>query len=312
MVFLVIPLSGLQPLRDKIDIPFGRPDAGWRLLLKRVEDTALQRFLLGSQDTSHVILSQFWYNHASRMSVDPRLDVLPTLQITAISSGAETTLVTGIFRRRECVAIEDRGWLFVSETESSIADIITLDDDAAGLDVPNWSLTNHLHEGAVLPWLDSRWQARDLAFLLDQTREWQRVNYRATDAVVFAKNTLRCTQCGWTGSATGTDLQTCPKCSGQLRKVEIFGHREAAFPLDADARVVETRTAFWDHDHCLICDVAIGRDASSGYRESSFAGGPNSVGIWLCERCFDRYVRRGDFSFLVRSSADAEPRARET
>src|SRR2546426_175906 len=35
------------------------------------------------------------------------------------------------------------------------------------------TMTRHLHEGAVLPWLDSRWQARDLAFLLDGTKEWQ-------------------------------------------------------------------------------------------------------------------------------------------
>jgi len=48
----------------------------------------MQRFLVGSQDTSHVI-SQFGYNHASCMSVDPRLDVLPTFQITAITPGAD-------------------------------------------------------------------------------------------------------------------------------------------------------------------------------------------------------------------------------
>ena len=38
MVSLVIPLSGFQPFCDKIDIPFGRPDAGRRLLLERVQD----------------------------------------------------------------------------------------------------------------------------------------------------------------------------------------------------------------------------------------------------------------------------------
>jgi len=49
--------------------------------------------------------------------------------------------------------------------------------------------------------------------------------------------------------------------------------------------------------------VAIGREAPWGYRESSFADGPNSVGIWLCDGCFDRYLKAGDFSFLMRSSA---------
>jgi hypothetical protein len=38
MVFLVVPLSVFQPFCDKIDIPFGGPDAGRRFLLKRVED----------------------------------------------------------------------------------------------------------------------------------------------------------------------------------------------------------------------------------------------------------------------------------
>jgi hypothetical protein len=99
-----------------------------------------------------------------------------------------------------------------------------------------------------------------VAFLLDRTREWQRVKYKATDAVVFAKRVLRCEQCGWTGEV-GADLRVCPKCSSALKEVEIFGNREAAFPLDPDARFVETRSGLWDHDHCLICDVAIGRDA---------------------------------------------------
>ena len=128
------------------------------------------------------------------------------------------------------------------------------------------------------------------------------MEYRPTDAVVFAKRTLRCGMCGWTGGA-GADSSSCPKCSGTLSEQEIFGNQEAAFPIDADARFVQTRARFWDHDHCLICDLAIGRDEPWGYRESSFADGPNSVGLWLCEPCFGRYLSRRDFSFLVRHSA---------
>ena len=78
----------------------------------------MQRFLLGSGDASQVILSQFGYNHASCMIANPGLDVLPTFRITGISHRAETTLVTGTFSRPECVAVEERGWLFVSETAS--------------------------------------------------------------------------------------------------------------------------------------------------------------------------------------------------
>jgi hypothetical protein len=238
------------------------------------------------------------------MTLDPRLDILPRFHVRTVApANAESMLVSGIFSRPEQIAVDDRGWLFVSETESTIADVSSVDSRGAGLDVPNWSMTRHVHEGAVFPWLDGRWQARDLAFMLDANRQWRRVKYEATDAVVFAKRILKCAKCGWTGSIE-TELPRCPKCASELTVTEIFGNQEAAYPLDADARFVETRSRFWDHDHCLICDTAIGRDAPFGYRESSLADGPNSVGIWLCEACFDRYLSRGDFSFLVRGSSN--------
>jgi hypothetical protein len=238
------------------------------------------------------------------MILDPRLDVLPRFHVRTIAPAkAESILVSGTFGRPEQVSVDNRGWLFVSETESTIADVISVDGSGAGLDVPRWSMTEHVHEGAVLPWLDGRWQARDLAFMLDATKEWRRAKYQAADAVVFANRTLKCAQCGWIGSIE-TGLDRCPKCTSGLTETEIFGNQEAAFPLDAGSRSVETRAGFWDHDHCLICDVAIGRHEPFGYRESSFADGPNSVGIWLCEACFNKYVSRGDFSFLVRGPSN--------
>ena len=235
------------------------------------------------------------------MGVDPRLDILPQFQIRAIGLETEAALITGIFSRVHGIAVDDRGWLFVSEMESSIADIVMLDGNVAVLDVPDWALTRHVCEGATLPWLDAYWQAGDVAFLLDGTKDWRRVRYQATDAIVFAKKTILCPTCGWTCSGAAP-LMPCRKCSSALEEREIFGDQEAFFPLEAGERFVETRTGFWDHDHCLICDFSIGRERSWGYREAAFAGGPNSVGIWLCEACFDRYVRQSDFSFLVRRS----------
>ena len=97
-----------------------------------------------------------------------------------------------------------------------------------------------------------------------------------------------------------TDVRQCLSCSGEVTSSEIFGDQEASFPLDAGKRFVHIRAGGWDHDHCMICDLAIGRDAPRGYRESSYAEGPNSVGLWFCEKCFTRYLGRRDFSFLVR------------
>jgi hypothetical protein len=86
-------------------------------------------------------------------------------------------------------------------------------------------MTRHLHEGAVLPWLDCRWQARDLAFILDANRQWRRLKYEATDAVVFVKKMQKCAQCGWTGSIE-TEPPRCQKCASELTATEIFGNQE--------------------------------------------------------------------------------------
>ena len=127
------------------------------------------------------------------MDADPKLAMLPRFIVRAIAPGNDTTLLDGSFDHQEGIAAGNRGWLFVSETESTIGDVVVLSDGVARLDIPNWSMTSHIHVGTVLPWLDGRWQARDLAFLLDETREWRRVSYRPTDAVVFAQSVLRCT-----------------------------------------------------------------------------------------------------------------------
>jgi hypothetical protein len=105
------------------------------------------------------------------MTLDPTLDALPRFHVRTVApANAESTVVSGMFSRPEEVAIDDRGWLYVSDTESTIADVLSLDSGGAGLDIPNWSMTRHVYEGAVLPWLDGRWQARDVAFMLDTTR----------------------------------------------------------------------------------------------------------------------------------------------
>jgi len=225
------------------------------------------------------------------------LGVLPKFQVRSIAPGRDTTLVDGVFGETKAVRAGDPGWLFVSELESSIGEILTLERDHATIDVPNWAMTHHVHVGAELPWLHGYWQARDLAFLIDESKIWRRVKYRPSDAVVFAMSITSCTQCGWTGTGD-TDLRLCPHCSGQLTQEEIFGNQEATFSLESDKRLVETRVGFWDHEHCLICNFRIDGDGW-GYRESSFADGPNSVGIWFCEPCYYRYISHRDLSFLV-------------
>jgi hypothetical protein len=235
------------------------------------------------------------------VSPDPRLEVLPRFEVRSISAATENSLVTGSFSEVKDIAVDKRGWLFVSEDESSIADVVTLDGNVAGLCVPNWAMTAHVHRGATLPWLDGLWQAADLAFLLDRTKEWQRVEYRATDAVVFTQVTLRCAKCGLVADPATWESSACAKCSGPLAKTEVSGWQEASFALESNQRFVEIRSGHWDHDPCLICNVNLGRDSPWGYRESSFAGGPNSVGLWLCEKCFERYLEPDDFGFLVGS-----------
>jgi hypothetical protein len=61
------------------------------------------------------------------MTLDPRLDVLPRFHVRTIApANAESMLVSGMFSRPEQIAVDDRGWLFVSETESTIADVLSV------------------------------------------------------------------------------------------------------------------------------------------------------------------------------------------
>ena len=76
------------------------------------------------------------------MTLDPRLDALPRFHVRTVAPRtAETMLVSGSFTRPEHISLDDRGWLFVSEDESTIADVVSVDSAGAGLDVPNWSMT---------------------------------------------------------------------------------------------------------------------------------------------------------------------------
>ena len=133
------------------------------------------------------------------------------------------------------------------------------------------------------------------------------MEYRPTDAVVFAKRTLRC---GIYADGQAAPERTRPAVRSapghfRSRRSSITRRRLSRSTLTL---WFETRARFWDVITATICDLAIGRDEPWGYRESSFADGPNSVGLWLCEPCFGRYLSRQEFSFLVRILLAAEPR----
>jgi hypothetical protein len=65
--------------------------------------------------------------------------------------------------------------------------------------------------------------------------------------------------------------RACPKYTSNLKEVEIFGNQEAAFQLDSDARLVETWTGVWDHDHGSL------RAAPAALREAALSA-PTSQG----------------------------------
>jgi hypothetical protein len=175
-----------------------------------------------------------------------KLDILPRFTIRNISPVKDDSVVIeGTFTRPDQIAVGDSGWLFATDSDWPLADVMSKEEHAARLRVMSSSITSPLETGTSLPWLSDRWNARDVAFLMDSTKRWRRVEYHATDMVVFGQ-----------------------KFSGE----EIFGNQEAVFPLDDDQRFIEVRSNAWDHDHCLICDVAIGRKVTHGYPRSVIRG----------------------------------------
>ena len=121
---------------------------------------------------------------------------------------------------------------------------------------------------------DGYWEPAQVRLVLDRSLKWLRTEYRPSDAVRY--------KCG--------DDQSLNFVTTEVGRPQP----------SSDCETVEIVPGGWHMERCVICDEKIGPQFQRfGYRPSEYVPGPNSIGPWVCERCYRTYVARQSLGFLV-------------
>lgn len=137
--------------------------------------------------------------------------------------------------------------------------------------------------GKTLYYLSPYWQAFHIWMALDEQWGWQRELFQAVDAVAeaYLANDV--------SIVDGREVKTWAK----LSRADKRGHTERYVPLLDDTSDSGTTQQFvpggWDHEHCELCQGHI-EHGNYGYKD------PDDR--WMCETCYDKYVKPRDLSFV--------------
>lgn len=155
-----------------------------------------------------------------------------------------------------------RCWLLLPGRTALIGDVSGFDPETGSATFNSADETNASLVGQKLPYLSAYWQAYHVWMVLDGASGWDKVGYQAVDAI---------------GDAFATDDGKNYRRLRRAKPGEV---------LSAEDRLVPHG---WDHEHCELCNTHI----DPGHNAYS-----NSEGLWICVRCFDRYVSERNLAFV--------------
>jgi len=137
--------------------------------------------------------------------------------------------------------------------------------------------------GKTLYYLSPAWQAFNIWMVLDEKWGWEHVRFQTVDAVAEAF------QANEVSIVDGREVKTWTK----LERADNRGFTERyapaaeqTSPSRAEPHVVP---GGWDHEHCELCRGHID-NGDNGYRDRDER--------WMCENCYNKYVKRRDLSFV--------------
>lgn len=138
-------------------------------------------------------------------------------------------------------------------------------------------------DGKTLYYLSSAWDPYQIRMVLDEEWGWQRVLFQAVDAIAETHHAND------VSIVDGREVKTWTK----LSRADNHGHTERYAPAQDDASDSSSAQKLvpggWDHEHCELCRGHIDH-GDFGYRDNDER--------WICERCYDRYVKSHDLSFV--------------
>lgn len=137
--------------------------------------------------------------------------------------------------------------------------------------------------GKTLYYLSPAWDARDIWMVLDEHWGWQRVLFKSVDAVAERHEATD------VSIVDGREVKTWTK----LSRADKRGSTERYAPMPdgtlASGTAPQLVPGGWDHEHCQLCRRHI-NNGDFGYRDED--------DHWLCENCYDKYVKPRDLSFV--------------
>jgi hypothetical protein len=188
------------------------------------------------------------------------LEELPAFQVLQITNADDPELV-GVFTHLKGVRA-GRSWLYAGDADSLIGDLVEVDEATrrARFTAPFWSRSSPIQVGSVVPWLDGYWQAYHLTMILDPEAAWRRTEFTASPAQHF-------------------------------RQGDVHGWTKAGHKLPDDAVPTSVDELGWDHEHCELCQLKIGRGGDA----HAYVDGNER---WLCERCYQDYAEPRSLGFV--------------
>lgn len=196
-----------------------------------------------------------------------RLGDFPHFRVTGVDEGTRDSdgyiplELSGAFDTLEGVR-EGRCWLLLSDKQSLIGDLASLDSDAKTALYRTSEKTVPEVLGRNLPYLDGYWQAYHVWMVTDANQPWQELVFHSSDAVSFS----------------------CEGGDGRM----LRGLRKAK-PEDSQNPELQIVQNGWDHEHCELCNAHID-PGDCCYRDAE--------GAWVCQRCYRQYVQPHDLSFV--------------
>ena len=174
-------------------------------------------------------------------------------------------------------------WLLFGENNCLCATVQSLDKETLKAILTSDAKDEPRVVGESLAYLSPRWQAYHVWMVLDPTWGWDKKRFQGADAVAEDYDA------GKTSVVEGRDVRV-------WTKLELVGGREGAsrhYPAsDQSLPPSSKRRAVpggWGHEHCDLCKTPI-EPQEFGYSDPG--------GLWMCEKCYERYVMERDVAFV--------------
>ena len=137
--------------------------------------------------------------------------------------------------------------------------------------------------GEALAYLSPYWQAYHVWMVLDSAWGWRRNRLQGEDAVAQDYDAGETSLVGDREVRVWTKLEPAGRERGVSRH---YPASEQRLPPSSERRLV---SGGWGHEHCDLCRAHI---------DSGEFGYSDPKGIWVCEKCYERYVMQRDLAFV--------------